>query len=175
MRYRSVAAAVVLLVGLVGCGGGGSTTNSTPPVTTPPAPSQASLTVTMTGRGVIGYSPYACCNYRIQIPLTIKESAGLGANINYARLSFIRSGVERERQEISSADVVAQVGTNHIAARGNWNLTMKFDFNEDNFDTLTLIVNFTDERGNVFNFTGNMDPNNFDVSPTILTFRALQR
>ncbi len=174
MRNRSVAAAVGLVVVLVGCGGGGSSTGPTT-TTTPPQPTQASLTVTMNGRGLIGYSPYACCNYRIQIPLNIKESAGLGANINYARLMFIRSGVERERQEISGNDVLLQVGTNHIAARGNWNLNMKFDFNEDNFDTLTLLVNFTDERGNVFNFTGNMDPNAFDVSPTIINFRALQR
>jgi hypothetical protein len=169
MRLSSLVVATALCFTLVGCGGGGGSSPATP--STPAPPSAAQFTVTQTGRGLIGLSPASCCSFRIKVPLTVTESAGLGANANYARLSFIRSGVEIERQEIGSTAIIAQLGTNHFAGRSTLSVNLLFDFNSPfNFDTLSLTINFTDDRGNVQTFESNLSPSNFDFTTNIVSY-----
>jgi hypothetical protein len=145
-------AALLLVLSLGGCGGGGGGP-TTPPVTNPPGPTAASITVNQSSQGQLCFSPAAGFSYRLRLPLTIRESAGLGANINFARLTLFRLGVEVERREIGSAAIIAGVGTNRLNPSQTQNVIIGFDFNNDTFDSSRLELNFTDDRGNVHNLS----------------------
>ena len=144
-------AALLLVLSLAGCGSD-SPTPPTPP-TTQPGPSAASITVTQTSQGQLCFSPAAGFSYRLRLPMTIRESAGLGANINFARLTLFRAGIEVERREIGSAAIIAGVGTNRLNPSQTQNVIITFDFNNDTFDSSRLEMNFSDDRGNVHNIT----------------------
>jgi hypothetical protein len=137
-------AAGALMVVLPGCGGGGSTPTS--PATPAPA-TQARITVTATAPSVT-LSPRPAFTYRITVPATITESAGLGANINYVRLREIYLGVEIERSEISSADLIVATGSNRLNASATRAISLIFDVNDDRATSGILTFNFTDDRGN---------------------------
>jgi hypothetical protein len=138
-------AAGALMVVLPGCGGGGGSTPTTP--ATPAPPAQARITVTASAP-VVTFSPRAAFTYRITVPATITESAGLGANINYVRLREIYLGVEIERSEISSADLIVATGTNRLGANATRTINLIFDVNDDRATSGILTFNFTDDRGN---------------------------
>ena len=144
-------AALLLVLSLAGCGSD-SPTPPTPP-TTQPGPTAASITVTQTSQGQLCFSPAAGFSYRLRLPMTIRESAGLGANINFARLTLFRAGIEVERREIGSAAIIAGVGTNRLNPNQTQNVIITFDFNNDTFDSSRLEMNFSDDRGNVHNIT----------------------
>jgi hypothetical protein len=143
-RWLSLAAGAMLGF-LPGCGGGGGTTPTTLP--TPAPPSQSKITVTA-ANPVVTLSPRAGFSYRITVSTTITESAGLGANINFIRLRQIYQGVEIERSEISSADLIVASGSNRINASATRNLSLIYDVNDGRATSGILTFNFTDERGN---------------------------
>ncbi len=143
-------AALLLVLSLAGCGSD-SPTPPTPPTTQ--GVSAASITVTQTSQGQLCFSPAAGFSYRLRLPITIRESAGLGANINFARLTLFRGGLEVERREIGSAAIIAGVGTNRLNPSQTQNVIITFDFNNDTFDSSRLEINFSDDRGNVHNIS----------------------
>jgi hypothetical protein len=105
------------VLALPACGGGGGTTAPSTP-STPAPPSQARITVSASAP-VITTSPRNGFAFRVAVASTITEAAGLGGNINFVRLRFIAGGVEIERSEISSADLILQTGTNRLAAKSS--------------------------------------------------------
>jgi hypothetical protein len=131
---------------LPSCGGGGGTSTPTAPAT-PAGPTQARITVTAAAP-VISNSPRNGFAFRIAITSTITEAAGLGGNINFVRMRFIANGVEIERSEISSADLILQTGTNRLAASSSRTLPLVFDTNAAQATSAQLLYNFTDDRGN---------------------------
>ena len=133
------------VLALPGCGGGGGSSPSAP--STPPPVTQAKITVTAAAPQVSA-SPRNGFAYRITISSTIAESAGLGGNINFVRMRFIAGGVEIEREEISSADLILQTGTNRLNASSSRTLNLIFDTNAAAATSAQLIFNFTDDRGN---------------------------
>lgn len=137
-------AAGALMGVLPGCGGGGGNGPTGP---TPAPPTQAQITVTTTGP-VRTSSPRAGFTYRITVPVTITESAGLGANINYVQLRQIYLGTEIERSEISSADLIAATGSNRLDANATRSISLVFDVNDDRATSGFVTFNFTDDRGN---------------------------
>lgn len=139
-----VGMAFVAVALLEACGGGGGTGPTPVPS---PTVSQARITVTATAPTVT-LSPLPNFNFRLTIPVTIAESAGLGANINYIRLSLIRGGAELERQEISSATLISQSGTNRLAASSTRTFQLLYDVNAGSATSGILTCNFTDDRGN---------------------------
>ena len=138
--------AVAFAATLAGCGSDNPVTP--PPPTTPPGPTAASISVTQGSQAQICRSPTPGFNYRLRMPLRIVESAGLGANINFARLTLFLRGVEVERREIGSAQIIAGVGTNRLNPNSTQNVVTTFDFNNDTFDTERFELGFTDDRGN---------------------------
>jgi hypothetical protein len=147
---RTLPAAALLLVAatLPSCGSNSSTTTPTPT-----GPSQATITVTQNGQGQVCFSPLVGFNVRARIPVRITESAGLGASINFVRLSLLRGGAEVERREITATGITSGLGTNRITASGVLTATLSFDFNTTDFDTFRLEFNFSDDRGNVLQAT----------------------
>jgi hypothetical protein len=134
------------VLALPSCGGGSSTSTPTAPAT-PAGPTQARITVTAS-TPLISNSPRNGFAFRIGISSTITEAAGLGGNINFVRMRFIAGGVEIERSEISSADLILQTGTNRLNASSTRTLNLVFDTNAAAATSAQLLYNFTDDRGN---------------------------
>jgi hypothetical protein len=143
MTRRTLVAlgAGVLMTALPACSG--NTTSPTPTT----GPSQARITVSAT-LPLLSFSPRAGFNFRVTVPATITEAAGLGANINFVRLRQVFAGVEIERSEISSADLIASTGTNRLNASASRAVNLIFDVNDDRPTSGILTFNFTDDRGN---------------------------
>jgi hypothetical protein len=136
---------LLMVFGLAACGGGGGSSPTTP--TAPPAASRASITVTANAP-TVSFSSRPGFTYRVAVTSTATESAGVGANINFVRMRFIRSGVEIERQEVSSADIILQSGSNRLNASSSRTLNLLFDTNAETATSAQLVYNFTDDRGN---------------------------
>jgi hypothetical protein len=142
-RFRLAAVTLVPLA-LGACSGNSNSTSPSPA----PTASQARITVTASAPAT-SLSPLAAFNFRTTFNTTVAEAAGVGANINFIRLALTRSGVELERQEISSSAIVSQTGTNRLNASATRNLPLVFDFNNGSVTGGVLTFNFTDDRGNV--------------------------
>ncbi|HUG55280.1 MAG TPA: hypothetical protein VMR21_16860 [Vicinamibacteria bacterium] len=141
---RRLASPLLLAAALAACGDDGPTLPSQPS-----GPSQATITVTQSSQGQVCPSPSGTANVRLRLPVRITESAGLGANINFIRLSLLRGGAEVERREVTSTAITGGLGTNRIAAGGTVTATVSIDFNTTDFDSFRIEFNFTDDRGNV--------------------------
>src|SRR6185295_11453635 len=97
-RSMAVVAALSLVLSLTACGG--SNSSPTPVVNT--GPSRASITATFSN-AVWSLSPRGVFNYRLAFDLTIRESAGLSAKLNFLRADFRdTNGNNIERQEAGS-------------------------------------------------------------------------
>jgi hypothetical protein len=160
MALRSTLALLALAVLLPACGGGGGSPTAPAPGVT--GPTRASIAVAQNGKGMIGISPLDAFMFRMRLPLRIVESAGLGANIHYLRLSLRLRGREVERLEIGSAAIIAQAGNNRLEASATRTLTASFDFNSDDFDTATLEAGFGDDRGNAHVVQVELSSEDFD-------------
>ena len=143
-RAAVLTLALPLALGLVGCGSSTGPTSQPTPI---PGPSQANITVTCSAYTVSG-SPIGGFAFRLSVPCTIRETAGLGANLNYVRLRLLLGGSEVERQEIGASDIIRAAGTNRVAANGTVNGNFIFDFNRGDATSAILDFNFTDDRGN---------------------------
>lgn len=146
MRRLSIAALFLAAATLPSCGSDGGTA-------TPTGPSQATLTVTQSSQGQVCFSPLAGFTSRARVPVRITESAGVGASINFIRLTLLRGGVEVERREITAGAITSGLGTNRVAASGVVTATLSFDFNTTDFNSFRLDFNFTDDRGTVLQAT----------------------
>jgi len=140
----------VLMVVISGCDGGSSpsTPTSTPPAATaPPAPSQASITVSASNGLVIASG----AGNLVQLSVALRETAGVGANINFLRLEIFRAtGEFEERTEIGAADIIAGIGDNRLAANSTESMILRFFFRATvkTGRQMLLTVNLTDDRGN---------------------------
>ena len=121
--------------------------SNSPTAPAPTGPSQARITVTATAPQ-LAFSPRVGFAYRVTVPATITEAAGLGANINFVRLQQVFRGAEVERSEVSSADLIAATGSNRLNASATRNITLIFDVNDGRATSGVLTFGFTDDRGN---------------------------
>jgi hypothetical protein len=138
----ALAAGAVMMVMPACSGGNGSPTNPTPT-----GPTQARITVTASAP-LLAFSPRVGFAFRITVPATITEAAGLGANINFVRLQQIFRGVEIERSEISSADLIVATGSNRVNASATRTINLIYDVNDGRATSGILTFGFTDDRGN---------------------------
>jgi hypothetical protein len=157
-RNLAVCVAALSVLFLPACGGGGdSGPTPTPPAPTPtPGPSQATITVTTDPMSLV--TPPGAHAFAMQIPFSITESAGLGANWNYARLMLFVGGVEVERQEIGSNAIISQTGNNRIEANATRSGTLTFGFNRGDATLVRLELGFGDDRGNTLTATVQVFP-----------------
>lgn len=142
-RVAVRAAAGAALASLIACGG--SSPTPTPSVAPPRPP--ARLTATF-ANATWDLSPRANFNYRLAFDLTIRESAGTSARLNFLRADF-RDGNGRflERQEAGSNVL------NSIAANGTLSDRITIDFNDGNTSSAFITINATDQLGNTVEMT----------------------
>jgi hypothetical protein len=130
-----LAAAFMVLV-LGACEG--SPVQSTPP---PAVRRPASLTGTFSN-AVWGLSPRAQYNYRLAFDVTLRESNGTAARLNFLRVDFRDQGGNFvERQEAGSNVLTS------IAANGSLSDRITVDFNDGRTSSALVIISATDDTG----------------------------
>lgn len=154
MRTHKVVALAGALV-FAGCGGGGGGTPSAPSTPAPTPATRAAVTVSLNPTSPVA-QPNADRNYpwRVDWTVVLRETAGLGGNVNYVDVGFVNSfGFETPSALNYGADVIIRrAGRNHLDARGELQIPLSMVYRADGFGgrTITLknAVSFTDDRGN---------------------------
>ena len=135
-----------IALALPGCGGDSSST-PTPTPTPTPGPTAANIAVTINNPtafsgGVPGFG------YSLQFGLNVRESAGLGANINFVRLEIYNaSGSLLERTENGANTVPGGNRLNPNSSR-DFNVTMGFNSDPVSGRFVLIGLGTTDDRGN---------------------------
>jgi hypothetical protein len=141
---------LALLLGTVACSGGTPTT---------PAPTQASLTATISPNPVTATVCSPSCaatdgsgrlfQWRVQGNVTIQETAGVAGNINSITVTNFNPPI------VYTSDVIAQrSGTTHMTAKGTLLVPVAIIYGlVDNpaasrAIVMSFVVSFTDEKGN---------------------------
>ena len=158
MRNKALQAMAVASL-LAGCGGGGGSTPSAPAA--PPAPppaARAVLTVDITPTSPVAQpSGEPAFPWRVTWTIALRETAGLGANVNFVDVSFVNSfGFETPGAlNIGASQITQLAGTNHIPARGQLLIPLGITYRADGFGgrsiTLKNAISITDDRGNNMN------------------------
>jgi hypothetical protein len=141
---------LLLLLSLfaAGCDDGGTTPTPTTTTTTTAGPTAGVFALDVVNAGLI--SSEASGNL-FGVELRIRESAGLGGNINFIRLDYFRAtGGLEGRAEIGANDIISELGTNRIAANATWQEVAVFFFRASikRGRQLLVTVSITDDRGN---------------------------
>jgi len=108
--------------------------------------------VSQTSMGLLGLSSRPEYLLHLRLPVEIRETSGVGLNMNYVRLRLFRGAEEIERAEVTADDFVALAGTNRVEARGTMAVTLDFFFNSTDFDRGSIQVGGTDDNTNSIEF-----------------------
>ncbi len=149
----TVALLFLCLVVATGCGDGGTTTPTPTTTTTTAGPTSAAYTLTVIDALII--QSQASGNL-FGVELRVQETAGVGGNMNFIRLDYLRAtGDLEERAEIGASDIIRDLGTNRIAPSSSWQNVVIFFFRASikKGRQLIVTVNITDDRGNTHNLT----------------------
>jgi hypothetical protein len=154
MRTKTALAGLCAVL-LTGCGGGSSSAPSAPVAPPTPIPTRAEVTVTVSPPTLVA-KPNSDRTYPwlVEWTLVLRETAGLGGNVNYVNVGFVNSfGFETPSALNYSADtIIRRAGTNHLDARGELRIPLSMSYRADGFGqrtiTLKIAVSFTDDRGN---------------------------
>ena len=145
---------LVLSLLAAGCGDGptnGTTTSTT--TTTTAGPNAAVVLLDVVDFGLFAAQGGGAI---FAVELRMRETAGLGANINYIRLDYLKAtGQLEERSEIGANDIISELGTNRIGPNATWQEVVGFLFRASikKGRQLIVIVNLTDDRGNTVDLT----------------------
>jgi len=151
---KIVVALSILSLLAAGCDdGGGTTPTPTTTTTTTAGPSAAVILLDVIDFGLLATQSSGAL---FGLELRMRETAGLGANINYIRLDVLRAtGELEERSEIGANEIVSALGTNRIGPNATWQNVVVFFFRATikKGRQLIVTVNLTDDRGNTVNLT----------------------
>jgi hypothetical protein len=136
------ALAAGLAVGLVACGGDMPGPTPLPAPTPTPAPRKASVAMSL-ANATVGVSPRAGFRYRLEFDVTVRESAGVGADLNFLRVDFLdANGGLLERQEAGANRL------SRLPAGGTLADHAVVDFNTGGVAVALVSLNLTDDGGN---------------------------
>ena len=155
MRMNALLTAAGLFI-FAGCGGGGGgSTAPTAPAPAPPPAARAVVTLDITPASPVAQpTGDPMFPWRVSWTLTLRETAGLGGNVNFVDVSFVNSFGFQVPNALNygASEIIQRAGTNHIAARGQLQVPLSMVYRADGFGgrtiTLTNAVSFTDDRGN---------------------------
>jgi hypothetical protein len=139
---------LVLSLLATGCGDGPTNGTSTSSTTTTAGPTAAVILLDVVDFGLFSVQGGGAV---FGVELRMRETAGLGANINYIRLDYLKAtGELEERAEIGANDIISELGTNRIGPNATWQEVVGFLFRASikKGRRLIVIVNLTDDRGN---------------------------
>jgi hypothetical protein len=150
---------VALFLGVLvlpACGGGGGSPTGPTPVTPTPAPAtRAEVSVSISPESPVATpSGNGTYPWRVEWNVFLRETAGLGGNVNYIDVGFVNSfGFEtRGALNYGADEIIARAGSNHLTARGELRVPMSMVYRADGFGGRTILlknaINFTDDRGN---------------------------
>lgn len=148
MKAFRYCTSALLLVGLASCNGDsptGNTMTTTSTTSTVMPPAEISIDISDAEAFSSGMGNLFRFN------LTMTESAGTGANINFARLELLRAtGEVEEVQEIGSDIIVAASGDNRLEGNTSETVNVTFFFRATvkRGRQLRVTVGFTDDLGN---------------------------
>lgn len=137
------------------CGGNSGSTGSptSPPVSI--VATRADVSVTISPNNPVAQpSGSRDLPWQVDWTVVLRESAGLGGNVNYVNVGFVNSfGFETPGVLNYGADeVIRRAGTNRLNARGELRIPLSMIHRADGFGGRTIqlksLVNFTDDRGN---------------------------
>ena len=147
MKRRVVRTVMTALaIGLVSCGGGGSSPSTSTP--NPPSPiTKGLLLISQTGDALYGMTPAGL--WRVKIPVEVRAMNDIPLTLNYARLTlYDRVDAELLRVEVTSNDILAQAGSNHVTHDRTLAFTLVFLYVPRSADHFTVLLNATDANGN---------------------------
>jgi len=155
MRTGAAVLAIASVIVLGACGGGGSTPSAPSAPPTPIPATRAEVSVSITPSSPVA-QPTGDGTYpwRVDWTVVLRETAGLGGNVNYVDVSFVNSfGFETPGAlNIGADELIRRAGRNHLDARGELQIPLSMRYRADGFGGRTIIlknaVNFTDDRGN---------------------------
>ncbi len=152
---RKLLAVIGFAMVAAGCGGGSPTAPTAPPAAAAtPTVARAVLSVTQNGTAQLCLSPTTTFTYRLRVPIQVRETAGLSANINFIRLDLLSAaGVSLERREIGANTIIAGIGTNIVGPGATNNWAFSIDFNNSDFSSARFLFNFGDAKGNSIDVT----------------------
>ena len=172
MRTKTALAGVCAIV-IAGCGGGGPTRAPSAPIATPTPPAtRAEVTLTVSPPTLVA-KPNNDRTYPwlVEWTLVLRETAGLGGNVNYVNVGFVNSfGFETPSALNYGADtIIRRAGTNHLTPLGELRIPLSMIYSADGFGqrTITLknAVSFTDDRGNATMIGVNASVVSVEVAP----------
>lgn len=125
---------------------------------TPPVPA---ANVSVIGEGALVLHPSSDSRFlaSLETPVRLRENAGGSAIWQFARMSILVNGVERERNELSR-DQIVSAGFGSITANQNTVVRMLFRFNSTDFNGITMTLGIADNKDNR-NFTVDVPFNTF--------------
>jgi hypothetical protein len=90
----------------------------------PTAPSAAALTVTVSPNPIVATAVPGSAQLLAAFSLTIKESAGLGANVDFVNVTLAdpSNGAQLNAVNLGASNIIARVGTNRVAGKGTLNI-----------------------------------------------------
>jgi hypothetical protein len=115
------------------------------------------LTVSASPNPIIAGAGYSIYPYSAVFTLTVAESAGMGANINYVNVTLrnATTGVELNTINFSATDIINKAGSNHVAGRGTLtvpNMGMYYSLSYGGRQaTMTIAVQMQDDAGHTTN------------------------
>lgn len=139
------------LLTIAACGGDsmGPTAPATTTTTTAPLP-KADVRMTI-DRFEADPSPERDKLVRFTWYIRLTETAGVGARVNFIRQEIWNRDFDQyERSEIGYDQVQEVCGTNELVGSSEWQCTVPFDFNLNNFEgLLSLTVTLYDDNGHL--------------------------
>jgi hypothetical protein len=87
--------------------------------------------------------------YWLTALVTIRETGGLGGNIDFLRLEGKGPGNTYEKAEIGSDIIVQELSSNRVNASSTWSQEVAWEWNMQDAFGYKVTVQLTDDRGNV--------------------------
>jgi len=161
--FRGVVAGVIAVAALTAACGD----SKSPVSATPVAASKAVVTMTLSPSPAtaIVCSPKCATatgsfDFALAVTAVLRESAGLGANIDGMEWTLSRAGGTSAPLVISPTQIISGAGTNHITASSSLSVPINVVYSTVSGakdGTVTLVAHLTDDRGNAVTLTGTVN------------------
>jgi hypothetical protein len=114
-----------------------------------PTPAVPAANVSGIGEGSLVLHPSADTRFAaaLETPVRVRENSGGSATWQFARMSILLNGVERERNELSR-DQIVSAGFGSITANQSQVIRMIFRLNSTNFNAITITLGMVDNKDN---------------------------